>query len=913
MKAIRNLTNLPARWLVLIIVLPLLALVEAVQAQNVTIYSWTPPGSVRSEDVRIRHTSTTLSDLFDAGIPEVISLIKSENAIYARFHNNSEGLDIIPDGAVTVTAEYAEEEPGIAPGNLASTAAAITSWNTIGSYVMDLEILPIDPPGYGLLPGSSYPTSREVGIPSRYQILCSSNCDKPLPTAFFLRVSLSLAGDTNPDDNVAYSYYDLTEGAPPADVVILHDVSGSMIGELPAAKERAKMFVDLLNKGDRVGVVAFSTQFTGYTQIKASLGTITTIYPTDDVKTFAKNGIDSFTASGATPMGSGVLKAQEVLNAVSPPYPSKRAIVMLTDGKENRDPRLQDPPTYPILTGLNTDANGSIALYPLWFGTMSHWGKTLLEDIINHVDKGKVVDQPDDDLKLAEAYLLIRGILASDDIYAIHRGTSGDGYEGAINVDAVTNELILTTAWKTFQRDLDISVLPPGSSSWQCASSLAASTSRGQLYVVQRFQNPQSGQWRYRLSRTPKGEPYVLAAIADKVEILMQSSLADATVAAGEPLIINAKFSRNGKPVSGGTVQATVAVPEKSLGTILHDYRDRLKTPWPPDPASEVTRAPGIIKELKEFLGSDQIFTYEPKTVVLRDDDGDGTYTGSFKETQVAGTYRVRITAKGVSKTTGERFRREHRHAAVVSLGRIDPDRSIIEIALQNRVGERGATIWRVNVIPVDVYGNFVDPGYSGRIHVKATGGKWLRELIDNEDGSYTRFLQLEAGETAQIVVTAFGKSLPKRDVTEEGPKKWQVSLHAGAVYPTGSLNDDIDSGASFTLDLGYRFQPRLTALFLLGTHEFSEERGGTERVWQLSANLRAHLSNTGLSPYIQGGAGVYKIFHDWEGGLNIGAGLIYPASTQIDIEGGVDLNNIFLGGDDAQFWRAQIGFSIRF
>jgi len=777
MKEKPYLIYLPVRWLTLIILLFLPVLVDAVQAQNVTIYSWTLPGSVRSADVRIRHTSTVLGDLFDAAVPEIISLIKSENAIYARFYNNS--YQIIPDGAVTVTAEYAETDPGIAPGDLVSTATGITSWKMIGSYVMDLEIIASDPPGYGLLPGSSYPTIREVGMPSRYQILCSSDCDKPLPTSFILKVSLNLTGDTDTDDNVAYSYYDFTAGAVPTDVVILHDVSGSMLGELPAAKERAKMFVDLLNKGDRVGVVAFSTQFTGDTQIKASLNTITSIYPTDAAKTFAKTGIDSFIASGATPMGSGVIKAQEVLNA-SPPYSSNRAIVMLTDGKENQDPRLKNPPTYPILTGLNTDVNGAIALYPLWFGTVSHWGKTLLEDIITHVNKGKVVEQPDDDLKLAEAYLMIRGILTSDDIYAIHRGTSGDGYERAIYIDTVTDELILTAAWQTFERDLDISVLPPGASSWQSASSLAASTSRGQIYVVQRFQNPQSGQWRYRLSRAPKGEPYVLAAVSDKVEILMQSSLADASISAGDPLIINAKLSRNGKPVSGATVQATVAVPEKALGTILHDYRDRLKTPWPPDPASEVTRAPGIIKKLKEFLGSDQIFTFKPKTVVLKDDDGDGTYTCSFKETKVAGTYRVKINAEGVSKTTGEKFRREHHHAAVVSLGKINPKRSIVKTALHDRVGgERGYNIWRVNVIPVDVYGNFIDPGYSSQIHLETTRGKWSNKLVDNEDGSYTRFLQLETGKKAQIAVTAFGKSLPKQDVTEEEPKKskkwWRI------------------------------------------------------------------------------------------------------------------------------------------
>lgn len=903
--------------LVFVLLLVLLATVLPIQAQNVTIYSWMLPGAVRSEDIRIRHISTAMSNLFNLGTPESVRLIKSENAIYVRFHNN--GGSIIPDGAVTVTAAYAETDPGLAPSALESAVAAVSSWTTIGSYIMDLDILPSDPPGFGLLPGATYPTTREIGMPSRYRIACSVDCDKPMPTSFFLRVTLSYAADTNASDNVAFSYYDLTEGTPPADVVILHDVSGSMRSELPWAKERAKMFIDLMNKGDRVGVVAFSTQFTGNTEIKATLNQISSIDPSDPAKTLAKDGIDSFTANGMTPMGSGIISAQQVLNAALVPSVN-RVIVMLTDGKENQDPRLKDPPGYPILTGLNSDTKGAIALYPLWFGTMSHWGKSLLEDIITHVDKGKLVDQPEDDLKLAEAYLMIRGILTSDDIYDIYHGTLGDGFEGSIHVDSVTEELVLTVAWRTFEQDLDVSILPPGDSQWHDAESLDARTFRGQIYVIHRFQNPQPGQWKYRLSRTANvashrqiEEPYVLAALADKVEVLMQSSLAKNSIRAGEPLIINARLSRKGKPVPGATVRATVAVPTNSLGTILNEHRDSFMTPWSSGYDSDVTRAAGIIKELKKILGSDKILTYKPKTMVLRDEEGDGTYTASFKDTLVAGTYRIVITAENNTSMADNSFQRKHHHAAVVSLGPIDTDRSKVNVSLRDPIGGPDVAIWQVNIVPVDVYGNSSDPGYANQIQVEATAGQWLRELVDNEDGSYSRYLQLETSKPAKIAVMAFGKKLPKRNVGELIQKNWQVSIHAGTVLPTGSLDYVVDRGSSFSLDLGYRVSHYLTSLLLIGAHEFPREVGGIENVLQLSVNLRTRLSDKGLSPYVQGGPGLYRIFNKWEGGLNVGAGFLYPASTRVDLEGGVDFHNIFLDGDDVRFWQVHIGFSFRF
>ncbi len=42
-----------------------------------------------------------------------------------------------------------------------------------------------------LISGSTYPTAQEVAIPARYRILCTVNCNTPLPASFFLRVTLS--------------------------------------------------------------------------------------------------------------------------------------------------------------------------------------------------------------------------------------------------------------------------------------------------------------------------------------------------------------------------------------------------------------------------------------------------------------------------------------------------------------------------------------------------------------------------------------------------------------------------------------------------------------------------------------------------------------------------------------------------
>lgn len=945
----------------LLTLLAVLAGAAPAGAQNAAIESWSPPGQIRSTDVRLRDASAVMADYFDSAVPEQWSLIKSQNAIYARFGNSS--ATIIPQASVTVTAEYAEADSAIAPANLAAEAAAVApgDWHAYGSYVMNLEILPADPPGFGLLPGSYYPTVREVGFPSRYRIACSVDCAQPLPTSFFLRATLTTTfADSNSTDDVALAYYDLAAGVPPSDVVILHDVSGSMSGQLAAAQQRAKMFVDLLNAGDRIGVVAFSTQFAGGASQEYSLHPIATSDPSDVAKTNAKLAIDGFSASGATPMGAGVLEAQSTLHAGGAPFPANRAIVMLTDGMENQNPRLDDPvgpPPYPIFndpapppTGLDFDPDGPIALYPLWFGPVSNWGLLLLQTIITEVDSGKVVDQPADDLALAEAYLMIRGILVSDDIYAIHRGETGDGYEGSIFVDTVTRELILALAWQSFDRDLDVAVQPPGAAGWQAAAPLAHSVARDGLYVVYRFTAPATGQWRYRVAAGPQftdgqemlvaehdlvvatharfaatgreasgrgREPYVLSALADQVEVLLQSSVADSSVAAGEPLVIEARLSRAGQPVAGATVRAAIRVPDAALGTLLAQHRGQLQTPPQTGLAPDQTRAAGIARELGELLGNDRLFSYGDATVTLTDDDGDGTYTGRFDDTRVAGTYAITITAEGAASSAGDTFRREHRHSAVVSLGAIDPGRSTVRFDRLDRVGPEGESFWQVVVVPVDVHGNYLSPSYASRIEVEATSGRWLGALVDHEDGTYSRTLMLDRGAASRITVTAFGDTVVRDRALTPGAATggpYQFSLHAGTAIPSGGADRVLDPGAAFVLDFGYRLGHRLTVLGLAGFYDLPRTGAGSETVLELSANLRRRLTGGVLAPYVQGGPGAYRAFGGWELGGNLGLGLTYSASPATDLEGGVDYHDVFSSGDDdLQFWTVHAGFAIRF
>lgn len=222
-------TTRKTAWQAVILAAVLLgpAVAPAAAQPNVGIESWSPPGSVRSPWIRILDPATTLPgpapDYF--GETEVFSTDKTQNAIYVRFENRS--LAVIPDGAVTVGARFAPAAPNIAPGAVVAQVPAAGSplWEDFGSYTMSLVIPAGAGPDYGLTPGF-YPTTHELASNNLYRILCSTGCSTPMPASFFLEIRLVLAGDSDTSDNRAIAYYD--RGVPPADVVLLHDVSGSI-------------------------------------------------------------------------------------------------------------------------------------------------------------------------------------------------------------------------------------------------------------------------------------------------------------------------------------------------------------------------------------------------------------------------------------------------------------------------------------------------------------------------------------------------------------------------------------------------------------------------------------------------------------------------------------------------------------
>lgn len=193
----------------------------------------------------------------------------------------------------------------------------------------------------------------------------------------------------------------------PARIVQAIDRTGSMVafGYDEAARANARRFVDLMSIGDQVGLVSFAdpspdpsaTPFADRARVEVALSELT---PASLVQ--ARDAIDALAFGGWTSLGAGLQTAAGELAAGTTP---RDAIVLLSDGFENREPWISDvlatfPPgirVFTIALGSQADA-ARLQQIATDTGGSFHLSPTSLElyEVYNQIR----ADASDDDLVL---------------------------------------------------------------------------------------------------------------------------------------------------------------------------------------------------------------------------------------------------------------------------------------------------------------------------------------------------------------------------------------------------------------------------------------------------------------------------------------------------------------------------------
>ena len=282
--------------------------------------------------------------------------------------------------------------------------------------------------------------------------------------------------------------------ANPVSVSVLVDRSGSMVasGYVDVTRTTSKLFVDLLQPNDRIGVVSFSDNATDV----YSDGGLVDLINGPGVNAAARNAIDGIPFGGCTYMGQGLQAARDQLAGA----PGNRAIVLMSDGFDNKGCHPTDA-TRPWAVDVATGLPAGIDVYTCAMGPASD--QTKLEQIAS-LTGGQYYFMPTID-DLYEIYNYIRGNVSGNGVI-VNATTSASSSNVPAYVDCAAEQVVFACQWHTQglnwvgrppKKTSEIHIYlktPDGKAFLSNASWVNRRT--GENYVIFTVDDPRPGRWQ---------------------------------------------------------------------------------------------------------------------------------------------------------------------------------------------------------------------------------------------------------------------------------------------------------------------------------------------------------------------------------------------------------------------------------
>lgn len=356
-------------------------------------------------------------------------------------------------------------------------------------------------------------------------------------------------------------------------VTIAHviDRSGSMVASgytEPALSNGCRM-VDLMSLNDAVVVCSFN---------QAATTNLTRMTISDPgIFTVAKNAVNSIAFGGWTSIGAGLQAAgQELIGA-----PGPKAIVLLSDGYQNRAPWVADVlPTLPIGTRVHT-----IALGP-------QSDQALLQTI-SEATSGQYYFSPSE-LELHEIYNFIRAEATGEEL-ALNETVTFSGREAdevtlQIVVDEGVAYALISISWNNPDANIHITLSAPHG---PIADLSRVRRSDGRAYKLLRIRRPQAGVWSISLKPAVGSGMFSCTAAAflrSNVRLrLIPTARAFAT---GKPINLLVQVLDRQIPLARFIGRTVMSSPSNSLGGLVAEWKKRnARLPAIPKPISNAQDA----------------------------------------------------------------------------------------------------------------------------------------------------------------------------------------------------------------------------------------------------------------------------------------------------------------------------------
>jgi hypothetical protein len=147
----------------------------------------------------------------------------------------------------------------------------------------------------------------------------------------------------------------------------------------------------------------------------------------------------------------------------------------------------------------------------------------------------------------------------------------------------------------------------------------------------------------------------------------------------------------------------------------------------------------------------------------------------------------------------------------------------------------------------------------------------------------------------------------------------WQVGGAAGIAFPTGDLGNIANTGFNVTLAVGY--QPRYNPIGFRAEAAYNQfglqGGGGNVNIPAFTGNVVYTLPGVSYSPYVIGGAGLYRTNVEFDGGgstgendfgFNVGGGIKLPLSKSFETFVEARYNHVSVNNGSYGFIPVTIG-----
>lgn len=276
-----------------------------------------------------------------------------------------------------------------------------------------------------------------------------------------------------------------TSSTAPISVVQCLDRTGSMVafGYEASARANARRFADLLSLGDETAIVSFADPAPNPTTTPpANRATLHLPLAAVNPGSYANlhAAIDGLEFGGWTSIGAGLSTSATALAGATHP----RSIVLISDGFENRDPR--------VSTVLASFPN-TIRVYTIALGSVAD--TELLQHIAAQTD-GQLYISPSE-VELHEIYNYIRAHVSGDDLVLNEVVENNDDHRSAshsFTVEQSVQKLTVSLSWEGKNKKADIVIIDPAGRR-VCSSDWKVSDKRGGEYILIELQRPRPGTW----------------------------------------------------------------------------------------------------------------------------------------------------------------------------------------------------------------------------------------------------------------------------------------------------------------------------------------------------------------------------------------------------------------------------------